>query len=93
MTWFVIADIICFGVFLHVEKNNSNSQLQNSLGLLKTIEQNIETRNKQFKTLSSELDKLKKDIQNLNQKLSKELVFREGLKFILAAEGGVSDDK
>jgi hypothetical protein len=93
MTWFVIADIVCFGVFLHVEKYNSNSQLQNSLGLLNKIEQNITTQSKQFQSLSSELDKLKKDVQNLNQKLSKELVFQEGLKFVLAAEGGLSDDK
>ncbi|MBN3897103.1 MAG: hypothetical protein HWQ41_18045 [Nostoc sp. NOS(2021)] len=93
MTWFVIADIVCFGMFWHVEKYNSNSQLQNSLGLLNKIEQNIKAQSKQFQSLSSELDKLKKDVQNLNQKLSKELVFREGLKFILAAEGGTSNDK
>ncbi|MHC5818393.1 MAG: glycoside hydrolase family 108 protein [Nostoc sp.] len=93
MTSFVIVDVVSFGVFLHVEKYNSNSQLQNSLGLLNKIEQNITTQSKQFQSLSSELDKLKKDVQNLNQKLSKELVFREALRFILAAEGGISNDK
>ncbi|MEH1785878.1 MAG: glycosyl hydrolase 108 family protein [Nostoc sp.] len=45
-----------------------------------------------MQSISTEINKLKKNYQDLNKKLSQEINFKEGLKFVLASEGGISDD-
>ena len=62
------------------------------LELLKSIHQQIQSQGKQIKGISGEINKLKKDYQNLNKQLSKEISFKEGLKLVLASEGGISND-
>ncbi|MEH2458640.1 glycoside hydrolase family 108 protein [Nostoc sp.] len=91
MAIILCTDIISFIIFVKVEFQNT--QATNYLQLSNKIQQNLESQAKEIQQIFSELSHLKKSQQNLNQKLSKELVFREGLKFILAAEGGTSDDK
>ena len=55
------------------------------IGLLKSLESHITSEDKQMQNIYLELNKI-------NKQLPKELSFRDGLKFVLAAEGGISDD-
>ncbi len=60
--------------------------------LLKSIQQQIQVESQQMEGMAGEINKLKQNYQILNKQLSQELNFREGLKFVLAAEGGISND-
>ncbi|MEH1851450.1 MAG: glycosyl hydrolase 108 family protein [Nostoc sp.] len=78
-----IISAICFVAF---KPSNSDSEL------LKSIQQTIQSESQQMQHMGTEINKLKKDYQDLNKKLSQEINFKQGLKFVLAAEGGISND-
>lgn len=83
----VLAPEILFALcFLAFKPSNSNSELLNQ------IQQQIQSEFKQMQGISTEINKLKQNYQDLNKKLSQEINFKEGLKFVLAFEGGISDD-
>ena len=60
---------------------------------LKKIEQTLQTESNRTKTISHDLEELKNNYKKLNKLLNKEITFKEGLKFVLAFEGGLSDDE
>lgn len=86
MACLLIPDILSLMVIGVLKATNDDSKW------LQSIEQQIKLEFKQMQSMSAEINKLKKSYQNLNKQLATELSFKEGLKFVLAAEGGVSDD-
>jgi hypothetical protein len=82
----LIPDIVFRFCFAAIDGTSTNSKLLNS------IQQAIQSESQQMQDMSLEVDKLKKGYQDLSKELSQEVNFREGLKFVLAAEGGISDD-
>ncbi|WP_189524964.1 glycoside hydrolase family 108 protein [Nostoc sp. 'Peltigera membranacea cyanobiont' 232] len=86
MTCILIPDIISALCFLAFNCASPDSKL------MKSIQQAVEVESQQMKDMSTEINKLKKNYQDLNKELSQEQNFKEGLKFVLASEGGVSDD-
>lgn len=85
MLCMLIPDIIFRIIWIAFEPDHGDK-------LLKSIQQQIQVESQQMEGMAGEINKLKQNYQNLNKQLSQELTFREGLKFVLAAEGGVSND-
>jgi len=82
----LIADIATAFWLISSHPTSDNS------ALLRSIQHQIEAESRQMQGVTSEIIKLKKDYETLNKKLSQELSFKEGLKFVLAAEGGLSNN-
>ncbi len=85
MLCMLIPDIIFRIIWITFEPDHGDK-------LLKSIQQQIQLESQQMEGMAGEINKLKQNYQNLNKQLSQELSFKEGLKFVLAAEGGISDD-
>lgn len=87
MACVLIPDIISAICFVALKPTSSDSEL------LKSIQQTIQSESKQMQGISIEINKLKKDYENLSKQLSNEISFKSALKFVLASEGGISNDK
>lgn len=79
--------------FLAFNHSNSESKLLNKIQQqIQSQSKQIQSESKQIQGVSREVNKLKNNYQDLSKKLSQEINFKEGLRFVLASEGGVSDD-
>lgn len=76
-----ITDFTSAVFFLNLKKSPTVD-----LNLLKSLELHIKSQDEKMQNIYLELKKL-------NKQFDKELSFRDGLKFVLRAEGGISDDK
>ncbi len=71
--------------------NLTTSQAQAQL--LKSVEQGLKSQEKSVNALSEKIQYLESNYKKLDKALNKELTFREGLKFVLAFEGGLTNDE
>ena len=77
--------------FLSILASNlTTSQAQAQL--LKSVTVGLESQEKSVNALSQKIQNLESSYKKLDKALNKELTFREGLKFILAFEGGLTND-
>lgn len=88
---FLISSLV-FDVFLCLVTFSLASSNPNS-SLLELINKKLESQNKEMQSVTTELNKFKGEFEKLKKDVSKQLSFKEGLKFVLAFEGGLSDDE
>jgi len=84
IAWLFFGNSICMLFLIFRPAAESN--------LLKNVEQQIQSEGKQMQAVSIQLSNLKKQYEQLSKDVANNLTFKEGLKFVLAAEGGVSND-
>jgi len=87
LVFLLVSEIMSASVIVLSKSSDDN------LKLLNNIQQQLKNQAKELQEVSRDVSKFKKDYEKLNEQFSKELSFKEGLKFVLAAEGGVSNDK
>ena len=88
---FIFAGCLILNTFLTILAINlTTSQAQAQL--LKSVKDGLESQEKSVKALDQKLQNLESSYKKLDRALNKELTFREGLKFVLAFEGGLTDD-
>ncbi|MEH1769193.1 MAG: glycosyl hydrolase 108 family protein [Nostoc sp.] len=92
LTCVLIPEILCLFALSLLAFKSSNSDSESLNNIQQQIQSQIQSESKQMQGISTEIKKLKKDYRDLNKKLSQEINFKEGLKFVLASEGGISND-
>ncbi len=88
----VFASCLVLNTFLSILASNlTTSQAQAQL--LKSVTVGLESQEKSINAISEKLQNLEDNYKKLQQALNKELTFKEGLKFVLAFEGGLTNDE
>jgi len=80
-------------VLVYLQHVTGRGQLQEVQTEFKTFEKELKTNSQQFKAVEKDVQELKTNYEKLKNLLDKEVSFKEGLQFVLAFEGGLSNDE